>query len=175
MFNSLRQGNLFYVLDKANLDLKVGEVQSVCTPKPIYGQSMFQPHYGQPETEIDIKVKIGDSIQDFTQLPSAQSVALKNNIFVTDNKDAMNAEIEAMLRSSRQAIESVPYHEKVVTACDAMLRELNPQFAKEKIQEEKIGALEEKMGGIENTLTQMMGLLSDAIGHNKSIKKNKED
>jgi hypothetical protein len=31
-----------------------------------------------------------------------------------------------------------------------------------------------KMGGIENTLNQMMGLLSDAIGQNKS-KRSKED
>jgi hypothetical protein len=55
-----------------------------------------------------------------------------------------------------------------------MMRELNPQLAKEKEQEEKICVLEEKMGGIENTLNQMMGLLSDAIGQNRS-KRNKED
>ena len=55
-----------------------------------------------------------------------------------------------------------------------MLRELNPQFAKEKEQEEKIGMLEEKMGGIESTLNQMMGLLSEAVNHSKS-KTKKED
>ena len=79
-----------------------------------------------------------------------------------------------MMRTSRAVIDSVPYHEKALQTCEAMLRELNPQFAKEKEQEEKIGALEEKMGGIENTLNQMMGLLSDAIGQNKG-RKSKED
>jgi hypothetical protein len=93
---------------------------------------------------------------------------------VADNKEAMNMEVDAMMRTSRSVLDSVPYHQKALETCEAMLRELNPQLAKEKEQEEKIGALEEKMGGIENTLNQMMGLLSDAIGQNKS-KRSKED
>jgi hypothetical protein len=85
----------------------------------------------------------------------------------------MSAEVESLLRNSKQIIESVPYHEKVVTMCDTMLRELNPNFKKEKEQEEKIGMLEEKMSGIEGTLNQMMGLLSEAVNNSKSIKSKK--
>jgi hypothetical protein len=87
----------------------------------------------------------------------------------------MSAEVEGLLRSSKQIIESVPYHEKVIEACDTMLRELNPQFAKEKEQEEKIGMLEEKMVGIEGTLNDMMGMLSKALGRNTTNNKNKEE
>ena len=103
------------------------------------------------------------------------SVANSGNLIVSDSKEVMSAEVDAMLRNSRSALDNVPYHEKVIEACDVMLRELNPQFAKEKAQEEKIGVLEDKMSGIESTLNQMMGLLSDAIGQNKSKKNNKED
>jgi hypothetical protein len=55
-----------------------------------------------------------------------------------------------------------------------MLRELNPQFAKEKEQEEKIGMLEEKMGNIEGTLNDMMGMLSKALGKNAPSKIKEE-
>jgi hypothetical protein len=86
----------------------------------------------------------------------------------------MSAEVEGLLRTSRQIIESVPYHEKVILSCDEMLRELNPQFAKEKEQEEKIGMLEEKMGNIEGTLNDMMGMLSKALGKNAPSKIKEE-
>ena len=175
MFSGLRQNALFYILDKSNLQLHIGEVESVSNPSPKYSQNSYptQP-FAQPDMYVDVKVKVGDTVNEYKQLSANLSVANSGNLIVSDNKDAMNAEVEAMLRNSRQIIDSIPYHEKVIESCDFMLRELNPQLAKEKQQEEKIGMLEEKMGGIESTLNQMMGLLSDAIGHNKS-KSKKED
>ena len=64
------------------------------------------------------------------------------------------------MRTSRQTIESVPYHEKMLTDCEAMLRQLNPQFAREKEHEEKIDALEGKMGRIEGTLNKIQTMLT---------------
>lgn len=176
MFSGLRQGSLLYVLDKSNLTLRIGEVTNVSNPKNKLNQPMYpnvQP-FAQQETTVDVQVKFGEEFHNFEQLPSMLSSTSKNNLVVSDNKEAMNIEVDTMMRTSRSVIESVPYHEKALSTCEAMLRELNPQFAKEKEQEEKIDALEEKMGGIENTLNQMMGLLSDAIGHNNKNKK-KED
>lgn len=175
MFGGLRQNSLFYVLDKSNLKLQIGEVESVSNPTPKYNHAQYtaQP-FAQPEMFVDVKVKLGDSIAEYKQLSSNHTVANSGNLIVSDSKDAMSVEVESMIRNSRSVLDSIPYHEKVIESCDVMLRELNPQFAKEKQQEEKIGALEEKMDGIETTLNQMMGLLSDAIGQNKS-KKSKED
>lgn len=176
MFSGLRQGSLLYVLDKSNLTLRIGEVTNVSNPKTRTNQPMYpnmQP-FAQPDTTVDVQVKFGEEFHNFEQLPSSLASTSKNNLVVADNKEAMNMEVDAMMRTSRAVIDSVPYHEKALQTCEAMLRELNPQFAKEKEQEEKIGALEEKMGGIENTLNQMMGLLSDAIGQNKG-RKSKED
>ena len=86
----------------------------------------------------------------------------------------MSAEIEAMLRSSRTIIESVPYHQQVIADCDIILRELNPQFKKEKEQEEKINALEDRMGNIDDKLNKMFELLSDTLERGNK-KKNKEE
>ena len=171
MFGGLRQGNLFYILDKSNLTLQVGEVQEVSNPKHKYQQGQYATTpFAQPETEIDIKVKVGEVVHNIEQLPTNLSSTMKNNVFVSDNKELMNVEVEAMLRSSRQAIDSIPYHKKVIECCDAMLRELNPQFAKEKQQEEKIVALEAQMGKIDDKLNKMFSLLSDSIEHGKSKK-----
>lgn len=175
MFSGIRQGNLFYVLDKSNLSLKVCEVESVSNQTAKFGQSTYptQP-FGQPEMQVEVVAKYGDETLRFEQLPSNLSITSKNNLIVADNRDAMSMEVEAMIRSSRTVLDSVPYHEKVLQSCDAMLRELNPQFAKEKEQEEKIGALEQRMGHIDGKLEKVLELLSDTVGMSKS-KKTKEE
>jgi ribosomal protein L21E len=168
MFSGLRQNSLFYILEKGEaVTLKIGQVVSVSNPQPKYNQYQPLQPYNQPETTVDVKVKVGDDTMDFKQLPSHLSIVNfgQNGMVVSESKEAMSAEVEAMLRNSNSILDSIPYHKKVITSCDEMLRQLNPQFAKEKEQEEKIGVLEQKMGGIENTLSQMMGMLSKAVGH----------
>lgn len=177
MFQGLRQNSLFYVLEKNDdIKLKVGQVVSVSNPQPKYNQ--FQPtmpYNQQQEMVVDVKVKLGDETIEFKQLPATLSISDNNSVVVSESKEAMSAEVEAMLRTSKNILDSVPYHEKTMAKCDIILRELNPQFAKEKEQEEKINALEGKMEGIEGTLNQMMSLLSEAVGTNNKRKNNKEE
>ena len=172
MFSGLRQNGLFYILEKGDdLKLRVGQVISVSNPQPKYGQFNTPTFGSQPEMTVDVRVKVDDETMDFKQLNANASIANSGNVVVSDSKDAMSAEVEGLLRTSKAILESVPYHEKMLVACDNVLRDLNPSFKKEKEQEEKIGALEEKMVGIEGTLNDMMSMLSSALGQSKSKKK----
>lgn len=175
MFSGLRQNSLFYILDKGeDLTLKIGNVVSVSNPQPKYNSYPNNQPFAQPDTVVDVKVKVGEETLDFKQLPSNLSIANfgQNNVVVSESKEAMSAEVESMLRTSRGILDSIPYHEKVIQSCDIMMRELNPQFAKEKEQEEKIGALEIKMGNIEGTLNDMMGMLSKVLNKNSNKKED---
>lgn len=175
MFSGIRQGNLFYILEKGeDLNLKIGQVISVSNPQPKYNQFNSANAFSQPEMVVDVKVKVGEESLDFKQLNANMNIANSGNVVVSDSKEAMSAEVESLLRNSKQIIESVPYHERVVSSCDVMLRELNPAFAKEKEQEEKIGALEQRMGHIDGKLEKVLELLSDTVGLSKS-KKSKEE
>lgn len=175
MFSGIRQGNLFYILEKGeDLNLKIGQVISVSNPQPKYNQFNTTNAFSQPEMVVDVKVKVGEESLDFKQLNANMNIANSGNVVVSDSKEAMSAEVESLLRNSKQIIESVPYHERVVSSCDVMLRELNPAFAKEKEQEEKIGALEQRMGHIDGKLEKVLELLSDTVGMSKS-KKSKEE
>ena len=172
MFQAVRQGNLFYILEKGDeLKLKVGQVVSASNPQPKYGQFNTPTFGSQPEMTVDVRVKVDDETMDFKQLSASASIANSGNVVVSDSKDAMSAEVEGLLRTSKGILDSIPYHEKMLVSCDAILRDLNPSFKKEKEQEEKIGALEEKMVGIEGTLNDMMSMLSNALGTSKSKKK----
>ena len=164
MFSGLRQNSLFYILDKGETPtLRIGQVVSVSNPQtkyPSYNNG-FTP---QPmETVVDVKVKIDDDEVDFKQLPANGQIANDKNLVVSESKDAMSAEVDAMLRTSKAILESVDYHEKVVKSCEGMLLQLNPQIAKEKEQAEKITKLEGKVDGMEGTLSEIKGLLKQAL------------
>lgn len=168
MFSALRQGSLFYVLEKGDSPkLKVGYVVSVSTPQPKYSTNYTQPF--SMESTVDITVKVGDENQEFKQVPGSLSIANFgiSNIVISESKDEMNKEVDAMLRSSKQIIDSIPYHESVVKSCEEILKELNPQFAKQKDQEDKINNLETKVGGMETTLDEIRQMLSKALKTDK--------
>lgn len=164
MFQGLRTNSLFYVLDKGeNPNLRIGQVVSVSNPQTKYPtfNNGFTP---QPmETVVDVKVKLGDEEVDFKQLPANVQIANDKNLVVSDNKDVMSAEVDAMLRQSKAILESVDYHKKVVESCEGMLQQLNPQIAKDKEQTEKINKLEGKVSGIEGKIDKMMGWLQQTM------------
>lgn len=164
MFQGLRTNSLFYVLDKGeNPNLRIGQVVSVSNPQTKYPtfNNGFTP---QPmETVVDVKVKLGDEEVDFKQLPANGQIANDKNLVVSDNKDAMSAEVDAMLTQSKAILESVDYNKRVVESCEGMLQQLNPQIAKEKEQTEKISKLEGKVSGIEGKIDKMMGWLQQTM------------
>jgi hypothetical protein len=172
MFQGVRQNGLFYILEKGeDLKLRVGQVVSVSNPQPKYGQFGAQSFGSQPEMTVDVRVKVDEDTMDFKQLNANASIANSGNVVVSDSKDAMSAEVEGLLRTSKAILESVPYHEKMLVSCDNVLRDLNPSFKKEKEQEEKMSMLEGEVIGIKDTLNEMMGLLSNALGQSKSKRK----
>ena len=164
MFQGLRTNSLFYVLDKGeNPSLRIGQVVSVSNPQTRYPSfnNGFTP---QPmETVVDVRVKLGDEEADFKQLPANGQIANDKNLVVSDSKEAMSAEVDAMLRQSKAILESVDYHERVVKSCEGMLLQLNPQIAKDREQTEKINKLEGKVSGNEGKIDKMMGWLQQSI------------
>ena len=175
MFQAVRQGNLFYILEKGDeLKLKIGQVVSASNPQPKYGQFNTPTFSAQPEMTVDVRVKVDDETMDFKQLNANASIANSGNVVVSDSKDAMSAEVEGLLRTSKGILDSIPYHENMLVSCDAILRDLNPTFKKEKEQEEKMTMLEGEVMGIKDTLGEMMNMLSSALGATKS-KRSKEE
>ncbi len=73
-----------------------------------------------------------------------------------------------MLKNSKEALNSIPYHKEVLEKGEELLKELNPEFAKQKAQEEKISNLETKVGGIESKLDNIANLLTKALNDNSS-------
>ena len=170
MFSGLRENSIFYVLDKSKEPtLMIGQVVSVSNPQPKF--PTYQP--GQlgmqtMETTVDIKVKLSDGEVEFKQLPSTAQIANSGALVVSESREAMLSEVEALLKLSRDVLASKDYHEKVVSSCEAIRGVLNPQIAKEKAQEERIGNLEADVSGMKGTLGNIESMLQKALNKKNS-------
>lgn len=160
MFSALRQGNTVYILDKNDTpSLRKGQVVSVTAPKP-----KTSGFYNNPmDMVVDINVKTDGGQEVFKNIPANLAMANDGNVIISETREAMSSEVESMLSVSRQVVESIPYHEKAITTYEAMLTELNPQFAKDRMQEEKINTLETKIGGIETSIDDMKQMLAQVL------------
>ena len=161
-------------LEKDNgLRLKIGQVVSVSNPAPKYNQYPTMQPFQPQEMFVDVKVKVGEETIEYKQLNANRSIENSENVVVSDNRETMSDEVEAILRSSQQALESVKMHEQNVKDCDVILRQLNPVFAKEKQTDERIDALEDAIGGVNERLDALIGLMTKTA--NKSSRSNKDD
>ena len=153
MFSALRQGSVVYILEKGeNPVLKVGQVVSITQPN-------YSSNFLMNGSTIDINVKVNNQNMDFKNVPSSQSVVNYNNAVITETKELMSNEVDNMLQSSRSIVDSVTYHNNIITSCESILKELNPRFAKEKERDEDINNLKDKMGGIESKMDKILSLL----------------
>ena len=160
MFSTLRQNSPIYGLDKKDSPvLKKGIIETVSPQRSRTGS-----FYGQPmDMIVDIRVNIDGTSQEFKNIPANLSIANDGNIVISETKEAMSTEVDSMLSISKQILESVDYHKDVIEKCEQILKDLNPQFAKDKFQEEKINSLESRIGGVENTLGDIKDMLSKVL------------
>lgn len=171
MFGGLRENNIFYILEKTEEGLKIqtGQVANISNPHPKYNQfNGNMPNFSQPEMVVDVKVKAEDKEFEFKNLNVNLSIANSDNVIVSDNREAISAEVDGIVAMSKSHIEATPYHEKILATSDEVKRIINPQFRKEREQEEKMNVLEGEVSNIKNTLGEMMNMLSSALGQPKS-------
>lgn len=175
MFNNLREGTSFYILYKGqNPKIEVGVVDSVSKPYPLYSNGV-QPAYPLPGQEmvVDVTVNIGDKSHKLEKLPANKDITDNDEAVVSCSQAAINCEIENMKRNSQKILDSMDYHKSVVANCDEILKIVNPSFAKEKEQEEKISKLESKIESIEAGQNEMLSLLKEL--KSTKVSNNKKD
>ena len=154
MFSALRQGSIIYILEKGETPiLKVGQVVSITQPN-------YSSNFLMNGSTVDISAKVGDQTMDFRNVPGSQSVTSYNNAVVTETKELMSNEVDNMLQNSKSIVDSVPYHNNVISACEGILKDLNPRFAREKERDEDITNLKNKIGGIETKMDKILTLLA---------------
>ena len=104
---------------------------------------------------VDIVATISGKDETFPNLPMNVEIAQKGNDTFSGSREAMLQAVDAMLQTSKKAIEQVPYHKSVISETEKMLEVLNPQYAENKQNARVIQALKEKQATQEQQLAEL--------------------
>lgn len=164
MFQGLRENGSIYILDKTNIvpKLSVGTIEQRSDVYSRYGTPTM-PMMSQPmDGVIDFRLRIGSDDVELKKIPANQSVCSPEgqpNIIVSDNREAILAEVASIKRQRQEVIDAYEPSVEALAACEEMELILNPQLAKEQQREEEINNLKEKIGGIESSLGNIEAML----------------
>lgn len=170
-FQSLGSGNPFYVLRKGEKPiLEVGVVKSKTQPRAKFPTQTPNIMTGvQYQQVIDVVATINGKDETFSEVPINVEIAARGNDTFSGSREAMLQAVDAMLQTSKKAIEQVPYHKSVIVETEKMLEVLNPQYAENKKQARTIQSLEEKQRATEQQLTGMQSQIGEMLGILRSL------
>ena len=155
MFSALNQGSRVYILNKANgIDFKIGEVVGTTTP-------VFTTD-GINTMVVNLKVKVDGNTVDYNNIPANNnSVSYNNgNLIIAESKQTIQSEVEATLQHANYVIEHIEDYKIQVTRCEEVLKELNPQFAKDKARDERIAGIETEVAGIKDDIAKILAAVT---------------
>lgn len=172
-FSSLGNGNPFYVLRRGEKPvLEVGVVKSKTQPRAKFPTQTPNIMTGlQMQQVIDVTATINGKDEVFSEIPINVEIAARGNDTFSGSREAMLQAVDAMLQTSRKALDQIPYHKGVISESEKMLEVLNPQYADNKRQartiqslEEKQKATDQKLATLEQQNAEMLSILRSLNG-----------
>ena len=71
----------------------------------------------------------------------------------------MNSEVLSLKKKSEDLINSIDYHKEVVSCCESILSQLNPEFAEKKAQQEEMESLRTKVDKMSRDIESLIQAL----------------
>ena len=154
-------GSPFYVLRKGEKPvLETGVVKTKSQPRAKFPTQTPNIMQGmQMQQVIDVTATINGKDEVFSEIPINVEIAARGNDTFTGSREAMLQAVDAMLQTSKKAIEQVPYHKSVIAESEKMLEVLNPQYAENKKQARTISDLERRQADTDKKLDTILGIL----------------
>lgn len=159
MLSGLRQGAPLFILYKNELKTAVGEVVSISPYVPGPGEPMPAFNQNGFQRLVNISATVDGQNVLFKRLNGDASVADQygDGILISETRDGVLNEITAMRSNSARVLEQIPMHQKIVSECDRLAVELNPQLRKEQEQAREIASLK-------NDIAELKAMLASSLG-----------
>jgi hypothetical protein len=160
-FQSLGAGNPFYVLRKGEKPiLEVGVVKSKSQPRAKFPTATPNIMAGvQIQQVLDVTATINGKDETFNEIPVNVEIAARGNDTFSGSREAMLQAVDAMLQTSKKALDQIPFHKGVIAESEKMLEVLNPRYAEEKRQARTISDLEKRQADTDKKLDTILGIL----------------
>lgn len=150
MFSALGQGSLVYILDKTDgIKFRVGEVIGTTVPQfATDGSGMV----------IKLSIKVDGTVVEYNNVPSSSTTVSYNTgkLIIAETKQTIQSEVESALHNANYIIEHIEDYRQQVTQCEEVLKELNPQYAKDKARDEDIAGLKNEVSSIKGDIAKIL-------------------
>lgn len=158
---NLNAGQPFYVLRKGEKpSLEIGIVKSKSQPRAKFPTATPNLMNGMNiQQVVDIVATINGKDESFNEIPINVEIAARGNDTFSGSREAMLQAVDAMLQTSKKAIEQIPYHKNVIVETEKMMEALNPRYAEEKKQARTIKSLEERQAATDQKLDSILAIL----------------
>ena len=146
MFSALNQGSLVYILDKTDgVKFKIGEIVGTTVPQfAVDGSGMV----------MKLSVKINGN--------AATIVSYNNGKFIiAETKQSIQSEVESTLHNANYIIEHIEDYKSQITQCENVLKELNPQYAKDKARDEEIANIKSEVAGMKSNIDKILAAVTN--------------
>jgi len=155
MFSALNQGSLVYILDKTDgVKFKIGEIVGTTVPQfAIDGSGMV----------MKLSVKINGNVAEYNNVPSAATIVSYNNgkFIIAETKQSIQSEVESTLHNANYIIEHIEDYKSQITQCEDVLKELNPQYAKDKARDEEIANIKSEVAGMKTNIDKILAAVTN--------------
>ena len=155
MFSALNQGSLVYILDKTDgVKFKIGESVGTTVPQfAVDGSGMV----------MKLSVKINGNVAEYNNVPSAATIVSYNNgkFIIAETKQSIQSEVESTLHNANYIIEHIEDYKSQITQCENVLKELNPQYAKDKARDEEIAGIKSEVAGMKGDIAKILAAVTN--------------
>lgn len=149
MFQNLHKGSRLYILDKQEPSLKAGTITDMRftnQPCTTYNASGFLP----TKTTLEFQVEIGQEKIHLKEFPSDASEVRFNSMYITEDRDAMQREIESLKAEKEETLSNRERDEQIVSLCAKFLSELNPTAKREEERDKDMDAMKSDINSLKN-------------------------
>ena len=155
MFSALNQGSLVYILDKTDgVKFKIGEIVGTTVPQfAVDGSGMV----------MKLSIKINGNVAEYNNVPSVATIVSYNNgkFIIAETKQSIQSEVESTLHNANYIIEHIEDYKSQITQCEEVLKELNPQYAKDKARDEEIANIKSEVAGIKTNIDKILAAVTN--------------
>lgn len=139
----------------------MGYVESITAPRPMYKTYNPAVSFGTNlQTVVDIVVKLDNEKKEFVGIPSTNTVHSYGDFVISETREGMIQEVDAMLQNSKNVVASVNQHESNIRACENILKTLNPVYAKESERDETLDSLTKQVDNMQSVLTRLESIIT---------------
>lgn len=82
------------------------------------------------------------------------------NLIIAESKQTIQSEVEATLQHANYVVEHIEDYKNQITKCEEVLKELNPQFAKDKARDERIAGIENEVAGMKGDIAKILAAVT---------------